>query len=47
MSAVPFVRTHIGPSPEDIEEMVRVAGTPTLDDLITETIPEKIRLRQA
>ena len=23
MSAVPFVRRHIGPSPEDIEEMVR------------------------
>ena len=34
MSAVPFVRRHIGPSPEDIEEMVRVVGTPSLDDLI-------------
>ena len=47
MSAVPFVRRHIGPSPEDIEEMVHVVGTPTLDDLINQTIPEKIRLRHA
>ena len=47
MSAVPFVRRHIGPSPEDIKDMVRVVGTPTLDDLINETIPEQIRLRQA
>ena len=27
--------------------MVHVVGTPTLDDLINETIPEKIRLRHA
>ena len=47
MSAVPFVRRHIGPSPEHIEEMVRVIGTSTLDDLINETIPERIRLRHA
>ncbi len=45
MSAVPFVRRHIGPSPEDIEEMVRITGTQSLDHLIDETIPASIRLK--
>jgi len=45
MSAVPFVRRHIGPSPEDIEEMVRLVGTPSLDQLIDDTIPGRIRLQ--
>ena len=45
MSAVPFVRRHIGPSPEDIEEMVRIAGAQSLDHLIDETIPASIRLK--
>jgi glycine dehydrogenase len=47
MSAGPFVRRHIGPSPEDIEEMVRIAGAGSLDQLIDETIPESIRLRSS
>ena len=45
MSAVPFVRRHIGPSLEDIEEMVRLVGTPSLDQLIDDTIPGRIRLQ--
>jgi glycine cleavage system P protein (glycine dehydrogenase) len=45
MSAVPFVRRHIGPSPEDIEQMARAVGVQSLDDLIDQTVPESIRLR--
>ena len=45
MSAAPFVRRHIGPSPEDIEEMARAVGAESLDDLIDQTVPESIRLR--
>ena len=45
MSAAPFVRRHIGPSPEDIEKMARIVGAESLDDLIDQTVPESIRLR--
>ena len=45
MSAAPFVRRHIGPSPEDIEKMSRAVGAESLDDLIDQTVPESIRLR--
>ena len=46
MSAVPFARRHIGPSPEDIETMARVVGAESLDQLIDETVPERIRFRR-
>ena len=36
-------RRHIGPSPEEIAEMLRVVGVSTLDALIEETVPEGIR----
>src|SRR3977135_1789010 len=45
MSAAPFVRRHIGPSPEDIAQMSRAVGVQSLDQLINETIPKDIRLR--
>jgi glycine cleavage system P protein (glycine dehydrogenase) len=45
MSAAPFARRHIGPSPEDIEEMARILGAQSLDDLIDQTVPQSIRLR--
>ncbi len=45
MSAAPFARRHIGPSPEDIEKMARIVGAESLDDLIDQTVPESIRLR--
>ena len=47
MSAVPFVRRHIGPSPADIEEMSRTVLAESLEDLITQTIPGSIRYRAA
>ncbi|WP_102106948.1 aminomethyl-transferring glycine dehydrogenase [Oceaniglobus roseus] len=39
-------RRHIGPSPSEMEEMLRVIGAGTLDDLIAETVPKAIRQAQ-
>ncbi len=39
-------RRHIGPSPSEITEMLRAIGTPSLDALIAETVPESIRQRE-
>ena len=40
-------RRPIGPSPEEIAEMLRVVGVSSLDALIDETIPKDIRLGTA
>ncbi len=36
-------RRHIGPSPAEMEEMLRAIGAPSLDALIDETVPAAIR----
>jgi glycine dehydrogenase len=36
-------RRHIGPSPAEMEEMLRAVGAPSLDALIDETVPASIR----
>lgn len=36
-------RRHIGPSPAEMEEMLRAVGAPSLDALIEETVPRSIR----
>ena len=36
-------RRHIGPSPEEMAEMLRIVGAPSLEALISETVPEAIR----
>lgn len=36
-------RRHIGPSPEEMEEMLRTLGVASLDELIAETVPKGIR----
>ena len=36
-------RRHIGPSPEEIRDMLKVVGVKSLDALIDETVPESIR----
>ena len=41
-----FVPRHVGPSDAEIQEMLRVVGYATLDDLIDATIPAAIRLRK-
>ncbi len=39
-------RRHIGPSPEEMEEMLAAVGVESLDQLIDETIPESIRQKE-
>ncbi len=39
-----FAQRHIGPSPEDVQEMLRVVGFPSLDALIDAAVPSRIRL---
>ena len=36
-------RRHIGPSPEEMAEMLETVGVKSLDELIDQTIPEAIR----
>ncbi|PDT54969.1 MULTISPECIES: aminomethyl-transferring glycine dehydrogenase [Sinorhizobium] len=38
-------RRHIGPSPSEMEEMLKVVGYPSLDALIDDTVPASIRQR--
>jgi glycine dehydrogenase len=42
-----FVRRHIGPSPRDVQAMLRVVGASSLDALMAETLPGSIRQRAA
>ncbi len=39
-------RRHIGPSPEEMEAMLKVLGVDTLDELIDQTVPESIRSKE-
>ncbi|HEY7475137.1 MAG TPA: hypothetical protein VH679_09020, partial [Vicinamibacterales bacterium] len=41
-----FQERHLGPRDEDIERMLRVIGTRTLDGLIDEIVPADIRLKR-
>lgn len=38
-------RRHIGPSPAEMDEMLKVVGYPSLDALIDDTVPPSIRQR--
>jgi glycine dehydrogenase len=40
-----FVNRHIGPGENEIEEMLKVVGAEDLDQLINQTIPPSIRLK--
>ena len=37
-------RRHIGPSPKEMEAMLKVIGYDSLDALIDDTVPKSIRL---
>ena len=39
-------RRHIGPSPREMEEMLKVVGYPSLDALIDDTVPASIRQKE-
>ena len=43
MESISFARRHIGPSPDEVQQMLEVLGIPTLDDLIDQTVPQAIR----
>ena len=40
----PFVERHIGPRPEDIEQMLTALGYTSIDDFIEDVVPADIRL---
>jgi len=42
----PFVRRHIGPRPEQITAMLRVLGLSSLEELVSKTVPDAIRLKK-
>ena len=44
LPADPFVSRHIGPRPEDAEQMVETLGYSSLDEFIDTLVPEDIRL---
>ncbi len=41
-----FVKRHIGSGEKDIPEMLKMVGVETLDQLIDETLPEAIRMKE-
>lgn len=41
-----FVTRHIGPRCEDLDEMLKVIGVSSIDELLDQTIPEDIRIRE-
>ena len=41
-----FIRRHIGPSEEDIKEMLKLVGADSLEDLMKKTVPENILLKE-
>ncbi len=41
-----FPMRHIGPSQKDVEEMLEAVGASSLEDLIDQTVPASIRLRE-
>ena len=40
-----FSRRHIGPSTSELNKMLNVIGVKSIEDLLTQTIPKKIRLK--
>ena len=41
-----FVSRHVGPRPAEVEKMLKVIGVSSIDELIDQTIPAKIRLKE-
>jgi glycine dehydrogenase len=41
-----FAARHIGPSPEEVSEMLAEVNSPSLDALMAETLPDNIRFKQ-
>jgi glycine dehydrogenase len=41
-----FVNRHLGPREQEIQEMLEFIGVSSLDELISQTVPENIRLKE-
>ena len=41
-----FVNRHIGPTVEDLNQMAQACGANSMDDLIDQTVPSSIRLKE-
>ncbi|MEI6444067.1 MAG: aminomethyl-transferring glycine dehydrogenase [Nostocales cyanobacterium ELA583] len=41
-----FTQRHIGPNPDDVQQMLDILGLSSLDDLIDKTVPQAIRFHQ-
>ena len=41
-----FTQRHIGPNPDDVQQMLNILGLSSLDDLIDKTVPQAIRFHQ-
>jgi glycine dehydrogenase len=46
MATDKFLWRHVGPRPEEIEEMLKVVGVDSIDELIEQTVPRSIRLER-
>ena len=42
-----FIKRHIGPNSDDIEQMLDILGIKSLDDFINQTVPQAIRFNKA
>ncbi len=42
----PFARRHVGPTSQDLPDMLALIGCASLDELIDQTVPADIRLKQ-
>ena len=42
-----FTTRHIGPRPDDVADMLRLLGVPSLNKLIDDVVPAEIRLGRA
>lgn len=46
MATDKFLGRHVGPRPEDIDAMLKVIGVNSLEELIDQTVPASIRLKE-
>ena len=47
LESTSFEQRHIGPSPDEVQQMLKVLGFSTLDALIDQTVPPVIRLKRS
>ncbi len=46
MATDKFLWRHVGPRPEEIDEMLKVTGVGSMEELIEQTVPKSIRLKK-